>query len=111
MAGVAGSLLASKAVFAQGCAMCANNASAIRAAAVRSLESGILILLVPVVLIVAGIAVLIFRSRNRFYGARSESEGGWEDDLSPASPLPPDLLREAHLEVHQESETGVGALV
>jgi len=100
-----------QAAHAQGCAMCANNASAVREGAVRSLQNGILILLIPVVLMVAGIAVVVFRRRNTFYGEGIESEGGWDDNLSSVPPLPPDLLREARLEVHEESETAVGAQV
>ena len=97
--------------FAQGCAMCANNAAAVRAEAIKSLQNGILILLVPVVLMAAGFAVLAYRSRNRFYGRDYESDGRWDDELPPLSPLPSDFLQETDLEVHQESETPVGASV
>jgi len=94
---------------AQGCAMCANNAAAVRAEAIKSLQNGILILLVPVILMAAGFAVLVYRRRNRFYGRDFESDGRWDDELPPIPPPPSDLLREADLEVHEESETPVGA--
>ena len=91
--------------------MCANNAAAVRAEAIKSLQHGILILLVPVLLMGVGFAVLAYRSRNRFYGRDYESDGRWEDELPPISPPSPDSLREANLEVYEESETPVGASV
>lgn len=50
---------------AQGCAMCYNTAAAAKAAAIRALQSGILILLVPPILMFIGIFALAFRSRER----------------------------------------------
>ena len=90
--------------------MCANNAAAVRAGAIKSLQNGILILLVPVVLMVAGFVVLAYRSRNRFYGTDYESDG-WDDELPPISPPPPDIPQEADFEVREESETPVGASI
>ncbi len=91
--------------------MCANNAAAVRAEAIKSLQNGILILLVPVVLMAAGFAVLVYRSRNRFYGWGYASDGRWDDRLPPLSPQPPDSLLEMDFEVPEESETPVGASV
>ena len=54
---------------AQGCAMCYTSAAASRAGAIQALRSGILILLVPALLMFAGIFVVIYRSRNRFSAA------------------------------------------
>jgi hypothetical protein len=96
---------------AQGCAMCANNAAAVRAGAIKSLQNGILILLVPVVLMAAGFAILAYRSRNRFLGRDYESDGRWDGELPPLSPEPSDSLQEADLEVYEESEAPVGVSV
>ena len=52
--------------FAQGCVMCYNTAAAAKAAAIKALRSGILILMVPPVLISAGVFVLALRGRERF---------------------------------------------
>jgi hypothetical protein len=66
-------------VYAQGCAMCYNDAAAAKSAAIQALRSGTLILLFPVLLMFAGILAMAFRSRNRF----NESEPAWE--LVPAA--------------------------
>jgi hypothetical protein len=55
--------------YAQGCAMCYSSAAAAKAGAIQALRSGILILLLPVLVMCAGIFVVIHRSRNRFNGA------------------------------------------
>ncbi len=57
---------ATSTAFAQGCAMCYTAAAAARAAAIRALQSGILILLIPPALMFIGIFVWAFRSRERF---------------------------------------------
>ena len=65
-----GVLLSSSAlVYAQGCAMCYTSAAASKAGAIHALRSGILILIVPVLVMCAGITVVIYRSRERFCGA------------------------------------------
>lgn len=76
--------------FAQGCAMCYNNAAAARASGIQALRSGVLILLFPVVLLFVGILVVAFRSRNRFNeadaAARAPAHGGeneWAELLRP----------------------------
>ncbi len=56
----------SSVAYAQGCALCANSASALKAGALAALRSGILILMVPPVLISIGIFVFAYRNRNRF---------------------------------------------
>ena len=91
--------------------MCANNAAAVRAEAIKSLQNGILILLVPVLLMGAGFAVLAYRSRNRFYGEEYESDGRWDGALPPVSPQPPDTMQEADFEAREEIETPVGASI
>jgi hypothetical protein len=71
--------------------MCYNTAAAAKAAAIQSLRSGILILLVPVVLMFIGIFVLVFRSKERFSGPSQEemdSDQGlrdWFQSLAPNS--------------------------
>ncbi len=50
-------LLFATPAFAQGCVMCYNTAAAAKAAAIKALRSGILILMVPPVLISAGVFV------------------------------------------------------
>ena len=61
-------LLSSSLAFAQGCAMCYNNAAATKAAGQRALRSGILILMFPPLLMLAGIFVAALRRRNKFFG-------------------------------------------
>jgi hypothetical protein len=65
--------------YAQGCAMCYNDAAAAKSTAIQALRSGTLILLFPVLLLFVGILAMAFRSRNRF----NESEPAWE--LVPAA--------------------------
>jgi hypothetical protein len=64
-----GLLSSSALAYAQGCAMCYTSAAAAKAGAIQALRSGILILLLPVLVMCAGIVVVIYRSRNRFNGA------------------------------------------
>ena len=74
-----GLLSSSALVYAQGCAMCYTSAAASKAGALHALRSGILILIVPVLVMCAGISVVIYRSRNRFCGAPDWSgEQDWE---------------------------------
>ncbi len=100
---------AAQAARAQGCAMCANNAASVRAGAIKSLQDGILILLIPVIVMAGGFAVLVYRSRNRFRGRDFESDGGRDEEFPPVSPAPADSFREADQEAYRESETPVGA--
>lgn len=87
--------------FAQGCAMCANNASSLKSAATRALESGILILLIPVVLIIIGIFGLAYHSRNRFHDAGFSPDGGRaEEQFTPAPESPGNVIEEEPVEVH-----------
>jgi len=72
VAALAGVLSFSALAYAQGCAMCYTSAAAARAGALQALRSGILILLVPALVMFAGIFVVIYRSRDRFNGA-----AGW----------------------------------
>jgi hypothetical protein len=70
-------LLFATPAFAQGCVMCYNTAAAAKAAAINALRSGILILMVPPVLISAGVFVLALRGRERF---NDENDGDRVDD-------------------------------
>jgi hypothetical protein len=65
---LAGVLSSSALAYAQGCAMCYTSAAAAKAGALQALRSGILILLVPALVMFAGIFVVIYRSRDRFNG-------------------------------------------
>ena len=66
VAAAGATLLVSTTASAQSCAMCYNNAAAAKASAIRALQSGILLLLIPPLLIFIGIFVVAFRGRNRF---------------------------------------------
>jgi len=61
-------LLSSSLAFAQGCAMCYNNAAATKASGQQALRSGILILLLPPLLMLVGIFVIALQRRNTFFG-------------------------------------------
>lgn len=63
---------ASAPAYAQGCAMCYNDAAAAKSTAIQALRSGTLILLFPVLLLFVGILLMTFRRRNRYRAA----EGG-----------------------------------
>ncbi len=95
-------LVLARPAFAQGCAMCYNTAAAAKAAAIRALRSGILILLIPPLLMAIGIFVRAFRSRERFSdetpeGSASDLElKGWWEGMTAASG--PDLVGTARLE-------------
>ena len=69
LAALAGVFSSSALAYAQGCAMCYTSASAAKAGALQALRSGILILLVPALMMFAGIFVVIYRSRDRFSGS------------------------------------------
>ena len=61
-------LLSSSLAFAQGCAMCYNNVAATKTAGQQALRSGILILMFPPLVMLAGIFVAALRRRNKFFG-------------------------------------------
>jgi len=61
-------VLSSSLAFAQGCAMCYNNAAATKASGQQALRSGILILMFPPLFMLAGIFVAVWRRRNKFFG-------------------------------------------
>jgi len=72
-------LLSSRLAFAQGCAMCYNNAAATKASGQQALRSGILILLLPPLLMLAGIFLAAVRRRDKFFGddiRRHEPDAG-----------------------------------
>jgi hypothetical protein len=56
--------IAPRDVIAQGCAMCYQSAAASAARAIEALRHGILILAIPPVLIIVGIARLAYRRRH-----------------------------------------------
>lgn len=84
--------------YAQGCAMCYNDAAAARASGIQALKSGTLILLVPVLLLFAGIVAIAFRSRNRFNEAvplaPPAAESDWGEMLRAAEFEPPPAIGE-----------------
>lgn len=57
-------LFASPAAFAQGCALCYNDAAATGPHAIAALRHGILVLAIPPMLIFAGIFAVLYRRRN-----------------------------------------------
>ena len=69
LAFLSGLLSSSALAYAQVCAMCYTSAAAAKAGALQALRSGILILLVPALMMFAGIFVVIYRSRDRFNGS------------------------------------------
>lgn len=101
---VGAALAATRPAFAQGCAMCYTTAAAAKKAGMRALQSGILILLVPPLLMFLGIFWFTFRSRRRFHDADFGSgEGGWDGrypGLEPQLPSEPD---EEPAEVHSSA--------
>jgi F0F1-type ATP synthase membrane subunit c/vacuolar-type H+-ATPase subunit K len=66
--GIAAGLAAAPAVFSQGCAQCYIEASASNPHSQRSLDIGILVLLVPSLVMFAGVIVLLIR-RTRLANA------------------------------------------
>ena len=85
--------------FAQGCAMCNANAAATKPAARQALQSGIILLLIPPLLILAGIFTWAYRRRNEF------SDEGRHVMASPSGNVPdrdedievtPRALKERH---------------
>ena len=88
----AAAMFSAASAFAQGCAMCYNNAAASKAAGIQALKSGTLILLIPVLLLFAGILAAAFRSRNRFNAAYAEEPAGaagTQADLTPRQEIEP----------------------
>ncbi len=61
-------------VHAQSCPMCYNAAAATKASAIQALRSGTLILIFPVLFLVTGILVMVYRSRNRFNDGEAEPD-------------------------------------
>ncbi len=57
-------LLSAHSAFAQGCALCYNDASAASPRGIAALRHGILVLAIPPMLIFASIFVVLYRRRN-----------------------------------------------
>ncbi len=53
--------------YAQGCALCYNTASAVKAAGIQALRQGILILLIPPLAICVGVMYVGYRSRDHYH--------------------------------------------
>lgn len=72
---------------AQGCAMCYTSAAAAKKAGLQALQSGILILGIPPLVMFIGIFLYVFRRPDRF------NDTGFEDDTGrdemPSAPPPP----------------------
>ncbi|HLW82193.1 MAG TPA: hypothetical protein VKS20_09145 [Candidatus Acidoferrales bacterium] len=66
---LAGMLISAPAAFAQGCALCYNDASATGPQAEAALRHGILILLIPPMLIFSGLFGMLYRRRNAHHEA------------------------------------------
>lgn len=66
---LAGTLISAPAVFAQGCALCYNDASATGPQAQAALRHGILILLIPPMLIFSGLFGMLYQRRNATHEA------------------------------------------
>jgi hypothetical protein len=102
LAATVAALVLARPAFAQGCAMCYNTAAAAKAAAIRALRSGILILLIPPLLMTIGIFVRALRSRERFGDEIPEDSAsdlepkGWWEGMPAASG--PDLVGTARPE-------------
>jgi len=65
--------------FAQSCALCYTQAASAGAKLIQALRSGILVLIIPPMLISAGITFLAYRKRNQFKRSDNlcESDRGW----------------------------------
>ena len=100
VAALTGLLSSSALAYAQGCAMCYTSAAASKAGALHALRSGILILLLPVLVMCAGISVVIYRSRNRFCDAADwtpEQDRAWREMLVRTESIERPDLREMTL--------------
>ncbi|HEV2400110.1 MAG TPA: hypothetical protein VGS27_24440 [Candidatus Sulfotelmatobacter sp.] len=83
VAGVPATLCAS-ATFAQGCALCYNDAAATGPSALAALRHGILVLIIPPTLIFVTMLTTLYRRRNLY---RESVEGVGEMPSRDASPV------------------------
>ena len=97
---IALALAAAVPAYAQGCAMCYNDAAAAKSAAIQALRSGTLILLFPALLLFAGILVMTFRSRNRY------CEAGMEDAIAPGDPAAIASRKHARMDLIRAGKVG-----
>jgi hypothetical protein len=102
LAGLIVALVPSGAAFAQGCAMCYNDASAAKASAIKALQHGTLILGVPVLTMFIAIFVAAYVNRNKF-NVPEEGGEGLDRELNewlekPPAAAPPVEDREAEEE-------------
>ena len=105
--GLAAVLVSPAVSFAQGCAMCYNDAAATHKAGIAALQHGVLILGIPVLSLFAGILVMVFRRRNRFNQAGfSEADldrevNDWLCPLGPPTDRVPSAIEKQEV-VHRE---------
>lgn len=72
---------------AQGCAMCYTSAAAAKKAGLQALQSGILILGIPPLVMFIGIFLYVFRRRDRFNETSFEDDTG-RDEMPSGPRLP-----------------------
>ena len=70
-------LLAAVPAISQTCALCYAQASSSGARFIAALQSGIVVLLVPPLLISVGITLLAYRKRNQFHPTEDGSDLEW----------------------------------
>ena len=88
LAALVAALMPRGAAFAQGCAMCYNDASAAKASAIKALQHGTLILGVPVLTMFIAIFVAAYVNRNKF-NEREESGVRLDRELNEWLEKPP----------------------
>jgi hypothetical protein len=84
---------------AQGCAMCYTSAAAAKKAGLQALQSGILILGIPPLVMFIGIFLYVFRRRDRFNDATFDDDRGRDEMPSAPPPTLPGELGEEPEEV------------
>jgi len=88
-AAVTGILLGATSTFAQGCALCYNDAAATGPQAQAALRHGILILLIPPMFIFASLYAMLYRRRNvHLLSGVKVSTAAFEHDDAPEIVLP-----------------------
>lgn len=92
--------------YAQGCALCYNTASAMKAAGIAALRQGILILLIPPLAICLGVFYVGYRSRDHY-----NDPGQWDSDeqsgIDPGSVRIDFLMERESEDRSQESEVSI----
>ena len=91
---------------AQGCAMCYTSAAAAKKAGLQALQSGILILGIPPLVMFIGIFWYVFRRRERFNDPIFDGDRGRDDMPSEPTPPLPEGLDEEIAETGSVTSTG-----